>query len=101
MNLRNQLLAGVLALAALIGGTAHADQLADIKKKGEIVVGVLGTDEPNSFVDPKTRKLSATTSILPKRSPRSLASSLPSSNSRSPLVFRSWNRAASICLPPR
>jgi polar amino acid transport system substrate-binding protein len=57
MNLRNQLLAGVLALAALIGGTAHADQLADIKKKGEIVVGVLGTDEPNSFVDPKTREI--------------------------------------------
>ena len=36
---------------------AHADQLADIKKKGEIVVGVLGTDEPNSFVDPKTREI--------------------------------------------
>ena len=57
MNLRNQLLAAVLALAALVGGTAHADQLADIKKKGEIVVGVLGTDEPNSFVDPKTREI--------------------------------------------
>ena len=57
MNLRNPLLAGLLALAALVGGTAHADQLADIKKKGEIVVGVLGTDEPNSFVDPKTREI--------------------------------------------
>lgn len=49
-------------LAALIATTAfvsaaHADQLADIKKKGEIVVGVLGTDEPNSFVDPKSRDI--------------------------------------------
>jgi len=49
-------------LAALIATTAfvsaaHADQLADIKKKGEIVFGVLGTDEPNSFVDPKTRDI--------------------------------------------
>lgn len=34
-----------------------ADQLDDIKKKGELVVGVLGTDEPNSFVDPKTREI--------------------------------------------
>ncbi len=57
MNLRNHLLAGLLALVALVGGTAYADQLADIKKKGEIVVGVLGTDEPNSFVDPKTREI--------------------------------------------
>lgn len=46
-------------LAALISFTSvavHADQLADIKKKGEIVFGVLGIDEPNSFVDPKTRE---------------------------------------------
>ncbi len=35
---------------------ASADQLDAIKKKGEIVVGILGTDEPNSFVDPKTRE---------------------------------------------
>ena len=46
-------------LATWIGvaaATASADQLADIKKKGEIVFGVLGTDEPNSFVDPNTRE---------------------------------------------
>src|SRR5688572_22524826 len=36
---------------------AQADQLADIKKKGELTCGVLGTDEPNSFVDPKTRTI--------------------------------------------
>lgn len=47
------LTAGLIALTAL---AAHADQLADIKKKGELVFGVLGTDEPNSFVDPKTRE---------------------------------------------
>jgi polar amino acid transport system substrate-binding protein len=50
------LLATVLAATTLVS-VARADQLADIKKKGEIVVGVLGTDEPNSFVDPKTREL--------------------------------------------
>ena len=45
-----------LSLIVLTSMAAHADQLADIKKKGEIVIGVLGTDEPNSFVDPKTRE---------------------------------------------
>jgi polar amino acid transport system substrate-binding protein len=44
------------AVVALSAFAAHADQLADIKKKGEIVFGVLGTDEPQSFVDPKTRE---------------------------------------------
>lgn len=43
------------ALIALSSFAVHADQLSDIKKKGEIVFGVLGTDEPNSFIDPKTR----------------------------------------------
>ena len=36
---------------------AHADQLADIKHKGELVCGVLATDEPMSFVDPATRTI--------------------------------------------
>ncbi len=58
--MRRRAFASRLATFAALGlslavGTAHADQLADIKKKGEIVFGVLGTDEPNSFVDPKTR----------------------------------------------
>ena len=44
-------------LLTLVSFAAQADQLADIKKKGQIVIGVLGTDEPNSFVDPKTREL--------------------------------------------
>ena len=52
----------LIAAAAAITGlftvqAAHADQLDDIKKKGEIVVGVLGTDEPNSFIDAKTREI--------------------------------------------
>jgi polar amino acid transport system substrate-binding protein len=47
------LTAGLIALSAV---SAFADQLADIKKKGEIVFGVLGTDEPNSFVDANTRE---------------------------------------------
>lgn len=47
------LIVGVVAWT----GAAHADQLEDIKKKGELVVGVLGTDEPQSYIDPKTREL--------------------------------------------
>src|ERR1700750_964152 len=50
------LLASVVTATALVS-VAHADQLADIKKKGELVFGVLGTDEPNSFVDPKSREI--------------------------------------------
>jgi polar amino acid transport system substrate-binding protein len=52
-----RLLAVASAATLLIATTAHADQLADIKKKGELVIGTLGTDEPNSFVDPKTRQI--------------------------------------------
>jgi polar amino acid transport system substrate-binding protein len=47
------LLASVITFSSV---TAQADQLADIKKKGEVVFGVLGIDEPNSFVDPTTRE---------------------------------------------
>ena len=52
-TLLSTLLASLLVLSSV---TAQADQLADIKKKGEVVFGVLGIDEPNSFVDPKTRE---------------------------------------------
>lgn len=57
MQIKNKLLVGLLAAVALFNTAAQADQLADIHKKGELVVGVLGTDEPNSFVDPKTREI--------------------------------------------
>lgn len=51
------LLASTLAFGlSFTSVSAHADQLADIKKKGEIVFGTLGIDEPNSFIDPKTRQ---------------------------------------------
>lgn len=50
------LVAGVLALAPL--SQAQADQLQDIKKKGELACGVLGTDEPFSFIkDPASRAI--------------------------------------------
>ena len=49
--------AATAAALVLMTGVAKADLLADIQKKGELVVGVLGTDEPNSFIDPKTREL--------------------------------------------
>ncbi len=46
-----------LLWVSLAPALAQADQLADIRKTGELVCGVLGTDEPESFVDPKTRKI--------------------------------------------
>lgn len=58
--MKRRLWIAVAASAAslwMAGGVAHADQVDDIKKKGELVVGVLGTDEPMSFIDPKTREL--------------------------------------------
>ena len=55
-NRLRPLLAAFFAVTALVSA-AHADQLDDIRKKGELIVGVLGTDEPNSFVDPASREL--------------------------------------------
>jgi polar amino acid transport system substrate-binding protein len=53
-------LAGVTALSALAltAVQARADQLADIKAKGELVCGVVGTDEPFSYMkDPMSREI--------------------------------------------
>lgn len=57
--LRRRAFAITAVTAAMLGlaAQAQADQLDDIRKKGELVVGVLGTDEPNSFIDPKTREI--------------------------------------------
>ena len=55
LNFVTSLAAAAAALTFV--SAVHADQLADIKKKGELVIGVLGTDEPNSFLDPKTREV--------------------------------------------
>jgi polar amino acid transport system substrate-binding protein len=49
-----------LALAAAVAAgvaTAQADQLADIKARGTLICGTLGTAEPFSFQDPKTREI--------------------------------------------
>lgn len=46
----------ILATLLLLS-PARADQLADIKARGLLTCGVLGTDEPNSFVDPATRQV--------------------------------------------
>lgn len=48
--------AAVAAAISLVSVGVFAD-VAAIKQKGEIVIGTLGTDEPNSFVDAKTRQL--------------------------------------------
>lgn len=44
-------------LGCLLAPLARADQLAEIRHRGELVCGVLGTDEPLSFVDPATRTI--------------------------------------------
>lgn len=49
--------AAVAAAITLVSFGAVAADLAAIKQKGEIVIGTLGTDEPNSFIDPKTRQI--------------------------------------------
>jgi len=57
MRLEKYVVALVGIVTAVLAPALQADQLADIKTKGELVCGVLGTDEPNSFVDPKTRTI--------------------------------------------
>ncbi|KMN24728.1 amino acid ABC transporter substrate-binding protein [Pseudomonas helleri] len=55
--MRISLLSSAVAVAlSLVSAGVFAD-VAAIKNKGEIVIGTLGTDEPNSFVDPKTRQI--------------------------------------------
>ncbi len=55
--MKTRVVAAAVAVLAMVAGNAQADALTDIQKKGELIVGVLGTDEPNSFIDPKTREL--------------------------------------------
>jgi polar amino acid transport system substrate-binding protein len=45
-----------LTAALLIGGTATADQLADIKAKGTLVCGVMTNLDPFAFTDPKSQE---------------------------------------------
>lgn len=48
-----------LPLVACLGlaSVAHADALSDIKSRGTLVCGTLGTSEPFSFQDPQTRQV--------------------------------------------
>lgn len=54
-TLSTALLAGVMTLAS--AAPAYADQLSDIKAKGTLVCGTLGTAEPFSFPNPQTREI--------------------------------------------
>ena len=55
---RHSLIAACLGLAALsLGAGARADQVADIKARGELICGTLGTSQPFSFQDATTRQL--------------------------------------------
>lgn len=47
----------LVACLTLATGAANADQLADIKSKGVLTCGTLGTSEPFSFPDPQTREI--------------------------------------------
>ncbi len=47
--------AALIALACAMPGAAQADQLQDIKARGKFICGTLGTAEPFSFQDQKTR----------------------------------------------
>lgn len=47
----------VAAALLLVSACASADQLADIKQKGTLVCGTLGTAEPFSFPNPATREV--------------------------------------------
>jgi polar amino acid transport system substrate-binding protein len=53
-----KLIAATAISVAFVGSQAHADQLSDIKKQGVLVCGVLGTDEPFSYIkDPASREI--------------------------------------------
>lgn len=55
MKFKRLLIVAAAFASAAFG--AKADQLADIKAKGQLVCGTLGTAEPFSFQDPKTRDI--------------------------------------------
>ena len=49
--------AAAIGLAATLAPAAHADTLQDIKARGKFICGTMGTAEPFSFQDPKTRAI--------------------------------------------
>lgn len=48
-------LAAAMGLAVVLSGVAQAGTLEDVKARGKFICGTLGTAEPFSFQDPKTR----------------------------------------------
>ena len=50
------LLAALTVLVAVVGAV-RADQLADVKARGKLICGTLGTVEPFSFQHPQTRQI--------------------------------------------
>ena len=55
---RHTFFAACLGLASLaLGGSAQADQVDDIKARGELLCGTLGTSQPFSYQDGATRQL--------------------------------------------
>lgn len=55
--MKTQLSIIALVAAVFSAGSAAADQLEDIKARGTLVCGTLGTAEPFSFADPQTRQI--------------------------------------------
>lgn len=55
--MKTKLLSLAVAAAILSTGAASADQLEDIKARGTLICGTLGTAEPFSFADPQTRQI--------------------------------------------
>ena len=56
LALARRIAAWALALL-LTPAWAAASQLEDVRQRGELACGTLGTDEPNSYVDPATRTI--------------------------------------------
>lgn len=60
MTLTSRLTSMLALSAALVAGAtvaAQADQLADIRARGKLICGTLGTAEPFSFQHPQTRQI--------------------------------------------
>jgi polar amino acid transport system substrate-binding protein len=57
MKFRSWSVAVALAVLSFRPASATADQLADIKARGVLVCGTLGTAEPFSFPNPQTREI--------------------------------------------
>ncbi len=57
MKQRITILAAAIGLVTALVPAAHADTLQDIKARGKFICGTMGTAEPFSFQDPKTRAI--------------------------------------------